>query len=124
MIKFHCCLLYGVYGEGVNTVDCGSIMLGFESLYTPHILLLKYVDLVLVMSVEPGSGGQLFIESSVDKINTLYELRNQNNYNYVIEVDGGINDITAKKCSNADILVIGSFITNGDYQEQISKINL
>lgn len=86
--------------------------------------LLKYVDLVLVMSVEPGSGGQLFIESSVDKINTLYELRNQNNYNYVIEVDGGINDITYKLCNKADILVVGSFITNGNYQEQIDKINL
>ena len=74
------------------------------------------------MSVEPGMGGQKFIESSVDKINYLYELRRENNYHYVIEVDGGINDITSKLCNKADILVIGSFITNGNYQEQIDKV--
>ena len=84
---------------------------------------LKYLDLVLVMSVEPGKGGQKFIESSIGKIDYLYNERINNNYQYLIEVDGGINDITSKLCSKADILVIGSFITNGDYQEQINKIN-
>lgn len=85
---------------------------------------LPYIDLVLVMSVEPGYGGQKFIDSSVDKINYLYDLREVNNYNYVIEVDGGINDVTSKLCAKADILVIGSYITNGNYQEQINKINI
>lgn len=84
---------------------------------------LKYLDLVLVMSVEPGKGGQKFIESSIDKIDYLYNERINNNYRYLIEVDGGINDITSKLCNKADILVIGSFITNGNYQEQINKIN-
>lgn len=84
---------------------------------------LEYVDLVLVMSVEPGKGGQKFIAKSIDKIDQLYELRKNNHYNYVIEVDGGINDETSKLCSKTDILVIGSFITNGDYQNQIDKIN-
>lgn len=84
---------------------------------------LEYLDLVLVMSVEPGKGGQKFIESSIDKIDYLYNERINNNYHYLIEVDGGINDITSKKCSKVDILVIGSFITNGNYQEQIDKIN-
>ena len=84
---------------------------------------LKYLDLVLVMSVEPGKGGQTFIESSIDKIDYLYNERINNKYQYLIEVDGGINDITSKLCNKADILVIGSFITNGDYQEQINKIN-
>ena len=83
---------------------------------------LEYLDLVLVMSVEPGYGGQTFIDSSINKINDLYELRNSNNYHYLIEVDGGINDKTAKMCNKADILVIGSFITNGNYDEQIKKI--
>ena len=85
---------------------------------------LDYLDLVLVMSVEPGRGGQSFIESSIDKINYLYELRKKNNYHYTIEVDGGINDETCEYCKNADILVIGSFITNGNYQEQIDKIKV
>ena len=84
--------------------------------------LLKYVDLVLVMSVEPGAGGQKFIENSTNKINKLYEIRKKYNYNYLIEVDGGINDTTKEKVKNADILVVGSFITSGNYEEQINKI--
>lgn len=86
---------------------------------------LNYIDLILVMSVEPGKGGQKFIDDSVDKINQLYKLRKKYNYNYVIQVDGGINDKTSKLCKNADILVVGSYITNSDnYQEQINKISL
>lgn len=84
--------------------------------------ILKYVDLVLVMSVEPGAGGQSYIENSTNKINELKELKEKNNYNYLIEVDGGINDITKEKAKNADILVVGSFITKGNYKEQIEKI--
>lgn len=86
---------------------------------------LDYLDLILVMSVEPGKGGQKFIDDSVDKINQLYKLREKYNYNYLIEVDGGINEKTSKLCKNADILVIGSYITNSNnYQEQINKISL
>ena len=69
---------------------------------------LKYIDLVLVMSVEPGKGGQSFIVDSVKKIEQLYNLRENQNYNYVIEVDGGINDETIKLCNKADIVVVGS----------------
>lgn len=79
---------------------------------------LDKVDLVLVMSVEPGQGGQSFIDSSSDKIEQLCELRKVNNYNYVIEVDGGVNVYTKDKCESADILVVGSYITMSDnYQE-------
>ncbi len=85
--------------------------------------LLPYVDLVLVMSVEPGCGGQEFIYDSILKIEQLKNFREENNYSYLIEVDGGINDVTAKLCVNADIIVVGSFITNGDnYQTNIEKI--
>lgn len=84
--------------------------------------LLKYVDLVLVMSVEPGRGGQSFIENSTNKINELKDIKTNNNYNYLIEVDGGINSDTKKQVKNADILVVGSYITNGNYEEQIKKI--
>lgn len=89
------------------------------SLIKPY---LKDLDLVLIMSVEPGEGGQKFINSSTQKIDELYTIRKDNNYHYAIEVDGGINDVTIKECVNADILVVGSFITNGNYQEQIDKI--
>lgn len=85
--------------------------------------LLPYLDVVLVMSVEPGCGGQEFIYDSPVKINELDKIRKEKNYSYLIEVDGGVNDITSKLCSNADILVVGSFITNSDnYEEQIQKI--
>lgn len=83
---------------------------------------LDYVDLVLVMSVEPGKGGQSFIENSINKINNLYELREKNNYNYLIEVDGGINDKTIKQCNKVDIAVVGSFITRQDYKTAIEKL--
>lgn len=75
---------------------------------------LDKVDLVLVMSVEPGKGGQSFIEDSTDKINLLHKLREENNYHYLIEVDGGVKDTTKQYCLNADILVVGSFITMSD----------
>lgn len=85
--------------------------------------LLPYLDLVLVMSVEPGYGGQEFIYDSHIKINELDKIRKEKNYAYLIEVDGGVNDITSKLCKNADILVVGSFITDSDnYQLQIEKI--
>lgn len=83
---------------------------------------LNYLDLILVMSVEPGKGGQTFILDSTDKIDKLYRLREKENYPYLIEVDGGINDETIKKCSKADICVVGSFITKQDYNEAIRKL--
>lgn len=82
--------------------------------------LLPYIDLVLVMSVEPGEGGQIFLESAVDKVNSLYELKKD--YNYVIEVDGGINLETSKLVSNANILVVGSYITSGNYKERVESL--
>lgn len=82
---------------------------------------LKDVDLVLVMSVEPGKGGQKYIENSTNKINELKQLRINNNYNYLIEVDGGINNETKNKAKNADILVVGSYITNNNYEEKIKE---
>ncbi len=75
---------------------------------------LEKIDLVLVMSVVPGLGGQKFIEESKDKIERLQKLREENNYHYLIEVDGGVNYGTKDFCKNADILVVGSYITMSD----------
>ena len=74
--------------------------------------LLDKVDLVLIMSVEPGFGGQEFIPSALDKIRYLAKARIDKGYKYLIEVDGGINKETAKECIEAgvDILVAGSYI--------------
>ena len=75
---------------------------------------LHLVDLVLVMSVEPGFGGQKFQPSSLEKVEELVKLRNENNYHYVIEIDGGINNETINKArkSGVDIAVVGSYIFN------------
>lgn len=86
---------------------------------------LPFLDLVLIMSVEPGLGGQKFIDSSLTKIKVLKELKNKNNYNYLIEVDGGINNETVSLVSDAgvDIVVSGSYITNSDnYEEMINNL--
>ena len=73
---------------------------------------LKDLDLVLVMSVEPGFGGQSFIPSALDKISKLRKQIDENNYNCLIEVDGGINKETGELCKKAgvDVLVAGSYL--------------
>ena len=73
---------------------------------------LPYVDQVLVMSVEPGFGGQGFMPNSIDKVKELYNLRKENNYNYLINIDGGINDKTIESVKDyIDMAVVGSYIT-------------
>lgn len=73
---------------------------------------LPYVDQVLVMSVEPGFGGQGFMPNSIDKVKELYNLRKENNYNYLINIDGGINDKTIELVKGyIDMAVVGSYIT-------------
>lgn len=81
--------------------------------------VLDLVDLVLVMTVNPGFGGQAFIESSLDKIRQLAQIRQDKAYHYEIEVDGGINDRTAKQvlAAGADVLVAGSYIFGSDNYE-------
>lgn len=72
---------------------------------------LPYLDLVLVMSVEPGKGGQKFMENSLDKIKWLKD--NKNGNKYAISVDGGINSETSKlvKEAGADVIVVGTYLT-------------
>lgn len=83
---------------------------------------LEKVDLILVMSVEPGYGGQAFINSSLERISYLNEYRIKNNLKFKIEVDGGINIDNIKQI-NSDIVVIGSGITDSDnYKEQVNRI--
>ena len=88
--------------------------------------VLDKIDLILVMSVNPGFGGQKFINSSIQKIKKIKEL--VKNFNIDIEVDGGIDDKTATLVKNAgaNILVSGSFIFSGEnksiYRERIASL--
>jgi len=84
---------------------------------------LNKIDLVLVMTVEPGKGGQYIINDCIEKVDELRLLKNAYNYKYLIEVDGGINDKTIEDCLNSDIVVVGSYITNSNnYKEKIDII--
>ncbi|MGL4949540.1 MAG: ribulose-phosphate 3-epimerase [Anaeroplasmataceae bacterium] len=85
---------------------------------------LSKIDVVLVMSVYPGLGGQKFISDSVRKIELLNVIKKENNFNYLIEVDGGINDSTISlvKKAGVDIVVSGSYIMNSP--DKLEKINI
>lgn len=84
---------------------------------------LPYVDQILIMSVEPGAGGQSFIPESENKINEARALLKSYNMNAIINVDGGVKDYTIKMCHNADMVVSGSYVVLSDnFQEKISSL--
>ena len=88
---------------------------------------LNNIDLVLIMSVFPGFGGQKFIPETIKKIKDLKEIKDKNNYNFDIEVDGGVNFLNSKDIINAgaNILVSGTTIfkeNNGDIKKNIETL--
>ena len=84
---------------------------------------LEYIDLILIMSVEPGFGGQKFMDNSLDKIRYLYKKRQTHEYLYLIEVDGGINSDTAKQVvlAGCDVLVAGTYIFKSQDRNKLIK---
>lgn len=81
---------------------------------------LKNIDLLLIMSVFPGKGGQSFIPETEERVETMYYYRKDTGYKYIIEVDGGITNETINNVENANLSVVGSYITNSNnYQEKI-----
>ncbi len=87
--------------------------------------ILDKVDLILVMTVNPGFGGQKFLNSQLKKITNIRNKVTQSGRNIDLQVDGGINPETAKLVieAGADVLVSGSYIfKSGNYQEAISKL--
>lgn len=81
------------------------------------------IDLVLVMSVEPGLGGQEFLEETVSRVQELRKMVEESCCDVLIEVDGGINDKTISKLEYVDIAVVGSYITKSDdYNKQIHRL--
>lgn len=83
--------------------------------HTPvHLLkdIIKHLDLVLLMSVNPGFGGQSFIENTYEKVQELRNLIDVKDSKALIEVDGGVNDVTGPRLieAGADVLVAGSFV--------------
>ena len=87
---------------------------------------LQYLDLVLVMSVEPGFGGQEFMPNSLEKVRQLRAEIDNNGYQCLIEIDGGINENTAKMAiaAGADVLVAGSYLFgHDDFAERVKKLH-
>ncbi len=89
--------------------------------------LLEDLDMVLLMSVNPGFGGQKFIPSVIEKVKKLKELINKKNPNCLIEVDGGVSDKNIKELKDAgvDVVVAGSFVFgSGDYKKAIDSLKV
>lgn len=86
---------------------------------------LAIADLVLVMSVHPGFGGQKFMPEVLDKVKYLKEKRKENNYKYMIEIDGGINlDNVKIVCdTGVDIVVAGSTVFKNDIRKNVNDLN-
>lgn len=85
---------------------------------------LRIADLVLIMSVHPGFGGQKFIPDALDKVKYLYNKRKENNYKYMIEIDGGINTQNIEEVCRAgvDIIVAGSSVFKNDIMQNINDL--
>ena len=107
-----------------NKVKCG-LSLKPNTNVADVVPFLDKVDLVLVMSVEPGKGGQAFLPSSLDKISFFANYKKEHNLNYLIEVDGGINNDTAilTRKAGVDVLVAGSYLYgHDDYKERLKGL--
>ena len=108
----------------IQQIKAHGIKAGISLNPSTPVDILKYVindiDMVLVMSVNPGFGGQKFINSAIDKIKDVRKL----NKSVDIQVDGGITADTIGKCieAGANIFVAGSYVFSGDYKERINSL--
>ncbi|WP_373077935.1 ribulose-phosphate 3-epimerase [Fusobacterium varium] len=108
----------------IQQIKAHGIKAGISLNPSTPVDILKYVindiDMVLVMSVNPGFGGQKFINSAIDKIKDVRKLSKKVD----IQVDGGITADTIGKCieAGANIFVAGSYVFSGDYKERINSL--
>lgn len=125
-ITFHVELLEHIE-ENLELIKSYGIKCGLAiSPNTPVKALVPYLpllDLILVMSVQPGEGGQKFIVSSSDKIKEVRALLDSYHSDAIISVDGGITNETKNQCQECDILTVGSYITKSEnFQQQIDNL--
>ncbi len=103
-------------------IQCGLAISPTSELSRLRTYLDK-VDVILVMGVEPGYGGQPFLENTISRIETLKRMIDERHLNVLISVDGGIDEEVAKRLKNVDIVISGSYITNQEnYQQQIDRL--
>ncbi len=113
--------LQKIRGLGVKA----SVTLNPDTPLKSILPTLSFVDMVLIMSVNPGFGGQSFISSSLDKAKKLAEIRKQKKLSFLIEMDGGIktDNIAEVSKSGVDVFVVGSGIfKTPDYRKTIKSL--
>ena len=103
-------------------IKCG-LAINPDTDITSLLPYLSKIDLILVMSVEPGYGGQEFIVDTYDKIKRIKKVIDSKKLDIKISVDGGINAEVSKKLIGADIIVGGSYVTSSiDFDESINNL--
>lgn len=115
MISFHPSTVYHLHREIYKIKELGikaGVALNPGDSISLVAEVLADLDFVLIMSVNPGYGGQSFIENSYDKIERLSQIRKEKNLSFKIEIDGGVNNLNAPKLKEAgvDIFVAGSYV--------------
>ncbi len=111
-----------------NIKECGvkvAVSLNPATPLSDIEIVLPYVDMVLIMSVNPGFGGQQFIPEAIEKIRTLKEMIKAKNLHVEIEVDGGVkvDNVAEVHKAGADIVVMGSaFYKSKDYAETVRLV--
>jgi ribulose-phosphate 3-epimerase len=114
--------------EKIKSLDCRCGIAVHPKIEIKDIeKYIPLIDLIIVMTVVPGFGGQNFMENQLTKISTLNELRVKEGLEFEIEIDGGINNKTSRLCidKGADVLVAGSYIYNSpesDYKKLINSL--
>ena len=112
--------------KNIKTNNCKAGIAIHPNVKVSNIVqFLEHVDLVVVMTVVPGFGGQKFLKSEVNKIIELKKIKDEKKLNFEIEIDGGINYETAKICkdSGADVLVAGSYIFSDNKENYKTMID-
>ena len=115
MISFHPSTVYHLHREIYKIKELGikaGVALNPGEPISLIEEVLQDIDFVLIMSVNPGYGGQSFIENSYAKIERLSQIRKEQNLAFEIEIDGGVNNLNAPKLREAgvDIFVAGSYV--------------
>ena len=112
--------------KNIKTNNCKAGIAIHPNIKVSNIVqFLEHVDLVVVMTVFPGFSGQKFLQSEVNKIIELKKIKEEKKINFEIEIDGGINNETAKICkdSGADVLVAGSYIFSDNKENYKTMID-
>ena len=129
MITFHLEAAEGHVEETIDRIHALGCKAGLSvKPATPVSAVEPYVeklDMILIMTVEPGFGGQKYIESSTEKIRQMRQIVRGHGLETDIQVDGGINNLTSKICTSlgADSLVAGNYIyKSSDYKKAISSL--